>query len=56
VNFELGKPEALADLMLQYLDDDEWLEEMGENAHDRSFHFGWGRTAKRNVLCFFRYM
>lgn len=45
--FDPGKPEELADLLLQYLDDKQQMKDMGKKAFERSSFYNWQATAKK---------
>ncbi len=44
--FDPFMPDELADLLLRHLDDERWMNEMGERAYKRSFLYSWERTAR----------
>lgn len=52
VYFDPYKPDELADLLLQYLDDERWIEEMSKKTFERSFLYSWGKVAKETFQAF----
>lgn len=52
--FDPFRPDELADLLLRHLDDERWMNEMGEKAYERSFLYSWGRTARETFGAFSR--
>ena len=52
VYFDPYKPNELANLLLRYLDDEEWIKEMGKKAFERSFLHNWEKTARKTFKAF----
>jgi glycosyltransferase involved in cell wall biosynthesis len=52
VYFEPNNPDELAGLLLQNLDKQQWMKEMGEKAFERSSLYSWEKTAKETFNAF----
>ena len=52
VYFDPRKPEELADLLFQYLDDKQWSEEMARRTVRRSLLYSWESTARQTFQSF----
>jgi glycosyltransferase involved in cell wall biosynthesis len=52
VYFDPHNPDELASLLLQNLDDQQWMKEMGKKAFERSFLYDWEKTAKETFRAF----
>jgi glycosyltransferase involved in cell wall biosynthesis len=52
VYFNPDKPHELSDLLFRYLDDKQWMKEMGRKAFERSLLYNWEETAKKTFQTF----
>ncbi|RJR14937.1 MAG: glycosyltransferase family 1 protein [Nitrospiraceae bacterium] len=50
--FDPNKPEELTDLLLRYLDNEAWLNDMGNKAFERSHLYDWESTAEKTFGAF----
>ncbi len=47
VYFDPFNPDELAGLLLKHLDDQQWMNEMGEKAYDKSFSYDWEQASRK---------
>jgi glycosyltransferase involved in cell wall biosynthesis len=52
IYFNPNEPQELADLLLQYLDNEQLMEKMGRKAAERSANFRWSKTAHQTFQAF----
>ena len=46
VYFDPDNPEELTGLLVEYLDNKSWMDQMGRKAYERSLLYSWEKTAR----------